>query len=486
MQKIAVAIVGAGFGGLCAAIQLRVAGIDSWVILERSQDVGGTWRDNDYPGCACDVPSHLYSFSFAQNRAWSRPYPQQKEIQAYLLDLTDRYALRPKIQFGADVQALRWLDERQAWLIELRDCEPVLADHVILATGPLNKPLIPNIPGLETFKGSSFHSSQWRHDIDLTGLKIAVVGTGASAVQFVPEIAGTAATVNVFQRTPGWVLPRWDTPYGAVRRWLYRYIPGLQRVSRWRVYWFNELIGTGFMGGRWAQAFLRKLSSHHLKSQVTSLPMRDLLTPNFNPGCKRLLISNTWFPALLRTNVRLVDGAVSSVCADAVVDAQGIQHPCDVIIWGTGFKATEFVTPMKVYGKSVAGNVPELSQLWRTQPAATRHGITVAGFPNLFMLVGPSTGLGHNSIVFMIECQVHYVLQALRFVIARGGAPLQLRSDVQDSDYSRIQRKMKRTVWSSGCHSWYQNSRGEIDTLWPGYTWEYWLRTRHFSPAEYL
>lgn len=488
MQQVEVAIVGAGFGGLCAAIRLRESGVQSLVILERSGEVGGTWRDNVYPGCACDVPSHMYSFSFAPNTQWTRPYPQQQEIQDYILRVTQQYALRPLIRFNSDVQALHWLADQACWTVELSGQEPLLARHVVLATGPLNKPAIPDIPGMGSFAGESFHSGYWRHDVDLKGKRIAVVGTGASAIQFVPEIAPDAAQVDVFQRTAAWVVPRFDNPYGALRRWAYRWVPGLQRLSRWRVYWFNEWIGMGFMGSKRMQAMLRRLAGVHLRRQVADPAMRQALTPDFNPGCKRLLISNTWFPTLQRPNVRLVTQAVAGIAPNGVVGADGTVYPCDVIIWGTGFKATEFVAPMRVHGEGGAGDVavPDLAQTWRAQPAATRLGITVAGFPNLFLLVGPNTGLGHNSIIFMIECQVDYIVRALASLRARGHDTLRLRPEVQQDDYQLNQRKMQGTVWASGCKSWYQNADGHIDTLWPGYTWEYWLKTRRFQVGDYL
>jgi cation diffusion facilitator CzcD-associated flavoprotein CzcO len=490
-QPVDVAIVGAGFGGLCAAIRLRESGVaQSLVILERSDEVGGTWRDNIYPGCACDVPSHLYSFSFAPNQQWTRPYPQQQEVQDYILRVTDDYALRPLIRFNTDVAAMRWLADRACWQIDIEGQAPLLARHVVLATGPLNKPVIPDLPGLDSFTGQSFHSSHWRHDVDLKGKRVAVVGTGASAVQFVPEIASHAAHIDVFQRTPAWVLPRWDKPYGAVKRWAYRYVPLLQRLSRWRVYWFNEFVGMGFMGSAAIQRMLKRLSGLHLRSQVSDVEMRKALTPNFNPGCKRLLISNTWFPALQRPNVQLVTHAVGGIAPNGVAGADGTVYPCDVIIWGTGFKATEFVAPMRIYGAASEGtsdaDAPELGAAWRSNPAASHLGITVAGFPNLFLLVGPNTGLGHNSIIFMIECQVDYVVRALQNLRDRKQAVLQLRAEVQGSEYADIQQKMKGTVWSSGCKSWYQHADGHIDTLWPGYTWEYWLKTRGFEPANYL
>ncbi len=486
MEKVEVVIVGAGFAGLCAAIKLQEAGKTSFLVLERSTEVGGTWRDNEYPGSACDVPSHLYSYSFEPNTQWTRPYPQQPEIQSYILRVTEKYGLRPMIRFGVSVQKMQWLPERKLWQIDREGDTPLLAEHVILATGPLNKPSIPALPGLSMFTGPTFHSSQWRHDVDLRGKRVAVVGTGASAVQFVPEIADIAQQVTVFQRTAAWVLPRWDRPYGRVRRWAYRAVPGLQRLNRWRIYWFNELVGVGFMGVKWMQAMLKRMAMRHLSAQVPSQSLRAALTPNFNPGCKRLLISNTWFPALQKPQVKLVTSAVQEIRSSGVLDADGVEHPCDVIIWGTGFQATEFVAPIQIFGETTNGTALELGAHWRTQAAATHLGISVARFPNLFLLVGPNTGLGHNSIIFMIECQVDYVVQALQVKGAGGHQPLRLRPEVQTADYAQVQNDMKRTVWSSGCHSWYQNSQGNIDTLWPGYTWEYWLKTRKFNESLYL
>lgn len=491
MNQVDVVIVGAGFGGLCAAIQLRKHGVQSLVVLERSSEVGGTWRDNVYPGCACDVPSHLYSFSFEPNTRWTRPYPQQQEIQDYILRVVHKYQLRPLIRFRSNVQQMRWLPAAQRWQIDI-DGEPsLLARHVVLATGPLNKPLIPDVPGVADFAGEVFHSSAWRHDVTLAGKRIAVVGTGASAVQIVPEIASAAAHLAVFQRTPAWVLPRWDAPYGPFKLWLYRFVPGLQRLSRWRVYWFNEWIGMGLLGSARMQNVLRRLARHHMRRQIKDDALRAALTPDFKPGCKRLLISNTWFPALQRPNVSLVTQAVTQITAQGVVRADGTLYPCDVIIWGTGFKAAELVTPMRIYGESGCAELgsgseaPELGALWRSGPAATQLGITVAGFPNMFMLVGPNTGLGHNSILFMIEAQVDYIAAALRDLRRRGQSTLRLRAQVQKENYADVQRKMKGTVWSSGCRSWYQNAEGQIDTLWPGFTWQYWLRTRRFNAAHY-
>ena len=296
-DEVEIAIIGAGLGGLCAAIRLQQQSITSITVLERNVEVGGTWRDNVYPGCACDVPSHLYSLSFEPNTEWTRPYPQRAEIQSYILRVVEKYQLRKVIRFNTEVSQMRWMPQLARWQIDVQGHGSLLARHVILATGPLNKPLIPNVPGLDSFKGVAFHSNHWRSDVSLADKRVAVVGTGASAVQLVPEIAPQCENLTVFQRTPAWVLPRKDVPYGPLKLWLYRHVPGLQRLNRWRVYWFNEFIGMGFMGSKRIQSLLRGYSKLHMRQQIANPALREALTPSFTPGCKRLLISNTWFPA---------------------------------------------------------------------------------------------------------------------------------------------------------------------------------------------
>ncbi|MBX3585296.1 MAG: NAD(P)/FAD-dependent oxidoreductase [Ramlibacter sp.] len=477
MEQLDVAILGAGLGGLGAAIRLQRAGIGSFRVLERAQEVGGTWRDNTYPGCACDIPSHLYSFSFEPNTEWTRPYPRQAEIQAYILRTVARHQLAARIQLGAQVTQLRWLADEQLWRIDIAGEPALKARHVISATGPLNKPAIPAIEGRGSFAGEQFHSSQWRHDVPLAGRRVAVVGTGASAIQIVPALAGVAAQLSVFQRTPPWVVPRPDRPYSAVRRQVYRALPWLQTLNRWRIYWRNELFGLGFLGSQRMQRLARWGASAHLRHQVRDPALRERLTPDYAPGCKRMGVSSDYYPALQKPGVALVTGAIDRVEPRGIVTADGALHECDVIVWATGFTATEFVTPMRIHGE---GGV-ELSALWQAQPAATHLGIHVAGFPNLHLLVGPSTGLGHNSIVFMIEAQLNTIIGALR-----GGPPvLRLKPQVQAASYAGVQRRLRRTVWASGCKSWYQHPDGRIDTLWPGFTWQYWRATRRFDARLY-
>jgi cation diffusion facilitator CzcD-associated flavoprotein CzcO len=476
-----VLIVGAGFGGICAAIQLQRAGF-SYLLLERAAEVGGTWRDNTYPGCACDIASVLYSLSFAPNPDWTRSYPLQGEIQRYIVGVAERFGLRERLRCGVEIVSLHYDEAQARWQASAASGEQFSASYVILATGPFTKPALPDIAGLASFRGPMFHSMQWRHDVDLRGRRVAVIGTGASAVQFVPEVAKLASQLTVFQRTPPWVLPRPDKPYGALRRRLQRALPLAQRLARWGVYWRNELLAFGFLGNRLAQRAARALALAHLRRAVPDAALRALLTPDYAPGCKRVLLSNDWYPTLRKPHVRLVTAPIVRVEPDAVISGDGQRHAAEVLILGTGFRLTEFVAPMTVTGR---GGV-ELAALWRTQPAATLLGICAHGFPNLFALVGPNTGLGHNSIVFMIESQMRFVLRALRFARERGIASLELRAEAQASSYAEVQRKMQRTVWASGCRSYYQRADGRIDTLWPDFTWRYWLKAGRFDARQFI
>jgi cation diffusion facilitator CzcD-associated flavoprotein CzcO len=477
LDTLDVAILGAGLGGLGAAIRLRRAGITSLRIFERAPEVGGTWRDNTYPGCACDIPSHLYSFSFEPNAEWTRPYPRQAEIQAYILRVVDAYGLRECLQLGATVTAVRWLPTEALWRVEVDGAAVLKARHVISATGPLNKPSVPAIEGRASFQGPQFHSSEWRHDVALAGKMVAVVGTGASAIQLVPELAKTASALHVFQRTPAWVVPRPDRPYGPTRKAIYRLLPALQKLNRWRIYWRNEFFGLGFLGSTRMQGLARWGASLHLRHQVRDLALRARLLPAYAPGCKRMMVSSDYYPALQKPGVALVTEAIARVEPHGIVTADGQLHPCDAIVWATGFTTTEFVTPMRVHGEQGV----ELSALWQQGPAATHLGIHVAGFPNFHMLVGPSTGLGHNSIVFMIEAQLNTIVGA----ITHGRKVIRVKPAVQAASYAEVQQRMQRTVWLSGCRSWYQSADGRIDTLWPGFTWQYWQRTRRFEANLY-
>lgn len=481
---VELAIIGAGFGGIGAGAMARRLGLDSFVILERSHAVGGTWRDNTYPGCACDIPSHLYSFSFSQNPNWSRSYPAQPEIETYLERVTDEYDLRSKIHFGFDVREVRWRDEQRCWTITADDGGVVHAAALIVATGPLSQPSIPEIEGLDEFAGVAFHSAAWRHDVPLAGRRVGVIGTGASAIQIVPAIAGEVGHLDVFQRTPPWVLPRDDRPSPEWRRRLYRRVPLLQRLHRWRIYLRQELLALAFLGtGRIARSMTERIRTETralIEASFSDPAMEKSLTPDFTPGCKRLLISNDWYPSLAQSNVSLVDDPIVRVTSHGVITADGSSHPLDVLVLATGFAVSDFPSPLSIIGRDGV----DLADHWKSG-ASTDFGLAVSGFPNLWFLAGPGTGLGHNSIVFMIEVQLQQIEAALTHMRSSSVSVLELRPEVEAASYAEIQRRIARTVWTSGCSSWYRSEDGRVDTIWPGTTTEYWWRVRRFRPERY-
>ncbi len=482
---VQLAIIGSGFGGLGAGVMALEQGIESFVILERSKAVGGTWRDNTYPGCACDIPSNLYSFSFAQNSRWSRSYPAQPEIEEYLERITDHYALRSRLRFGFDVENLQWSENERCWVIAARNGDLIKASTVICATGPLSQPSVPDLPGLDLFEGEIFHSAAWRHDVDLTGTRVGVVGTGASAIQLVPAIADAVEHLDVFQRTPPWVLPRDDRPTPKWRQRLYRALPFLQRLHRWRIYFRQEFLALAFLGrGKIAQGMTKRIieETKSLIAEAFDDPaVAAALVPEYIPGCKRLLISNDWYSALAKPNVALVSSSIERVTKTGVRTADGVDHDLDVLVLATGFAVSSFPSPLRIIGRDGI----DLTEHW-SEGASTDFGLTVSGFPNLWFLAGPGTGLGHNSIVFMIEVQLEHIARALRFLRKSSGAVLELRPEVEASSYAELQKRIKKTVWASGCSSWYVSPDGQVDTIWPGTTTEYWWRARRFHPDRYV
>ncbi|HEX3604979.1 MAG TPA: NAD(P)/FAD-dependent oxidoreductase [Candidatus Dormibacteraeota bacterium] len=481
VPHVRVAVVGSGFSGLGAAIQLKRDGIDDFVILERAGDVGGTWRDNTYPGCACDVPSQLYSFSFALNPGWTRSFSPQPEIQEYLRRTTREQGLLPHLRLGHELLEAAWDDERQHWRLRTSRGE-LTATVLILGTGPLSEPKVPSVPGLERFAGTIFHSAQWDHAHDLSGERVAVVGTGASAIQFIPHVQRQAAQVHLFQRTPPWIMPRVDRGISAPERWLFRHLPGAQRLVRLSVYWTREWPVVGFTREPRLMRLIERLARLHLRRQVPDPELRRRLTPSYTIGCKRILLSNDYYPALSRPNVEVVDGGLAEVREHSVVGADGVERPVDTIILGTGFHVTDSPTMRRVRGR---GGVA-LAEAWREGMAA-HLGTSIAGFPNLFMLVGPNTGLAHTSIVLMIESQLAYISDALRHLTESGAGALEVRAEVQSAFVEEMQERLRPTVWNSGgCASWYLDASGRNTTLWPGSTWGYRLRTRTFDPGLHL
>jgi cation diffusion facilitator CzcD-associated flavoprotein CzcO len=478
-QEKRIAIIGTGFAGLGMAIRLKQEGVDDFVVLEKADDVGGTWRENTYPGVQCDVPSHLYSFSFAPNPNWSRTFPLGDEIWDYLRECAVRYGVMPHIRFGEDVQSADWDDERQRWRIETAD-DTITAQVLVAGTGPLHEPSIPAVPGLDRFEGRMFHSAEWEHDHDLTGARVAVVGTGASAIQFVPRIQPRVSRMHVFQRTPPWIMPHPDRALSPLEHRVYRAFPAAQLAMRAAVYWARETFVLGFMDRRFAK-LPERVAVKHLRDQVPDPELRRRLTPDYTIGCKRVLISNDYFPALMQPNVELVTDGIAEVRASSVVTAGGSEREVDTIIFGTGFRVTDPPSADLVRGRD--GRT--LAERWQGSMEA-HLGTTIAGFPNLFFLVGPNTGLGHNSIVFMIESQLNYVLDALRTMDARGAKSIDVRPDVQARYNAAIQKRLRNTVWNAGgCASWYLDHTGRNTTLWPGFTWPFRRLLRHFDADHY-
>lgn len=477
-QRLRVAIIGSGFAGLGMAIRLKQSGQHSFTVFEAADKLGGTWRDNTYPGCACDVPSHLYSYSFELNSDWSRNFAPWHEIEAYLKHCATKYEIDAHIKYGTRITAARFDETTNSWRLTSATGERFTAQALVLGTGPLNKPVIPDIPGLATFAGKQFHSGAWDHTVGLQDRRVAVIGTGASAIQIVPAIAASVRQLYLLQRTPPWVMPRFERAISRVEKRLYRALPPLRRLIRTLIYWRLEALAGALLRDGRLRRLAEGLARRHLQRSIKDPQLRRALAPNYRIGCKRILLSDDYYASFARPNVELVTTAVTEVRPQGIVTADGRERGVDTLIFATGFAATDFITPLKVYGRGGQ----ELSALWRSQ-AEAYLGITIAGFPNLFMLVGPNTGLGHNSIIFMIEAQVHYILEALQTLYASGR--LEVKPEVQRNYNRKLQQRMHRTAWMSGCNSWYLSADGKNYTLYPGYTVGYWSATRKLNPSDY-
>jgi cation diffusion facilitator CzcD-associated flavoprotein CzcO len=474
-----VVIVGAGFGGLALALRLRREGVEDVVVLEKEDDLGGTWLVNTYPGCQCDVPSLLYSLSDAPNSDWSRTFAPQPEIEEYLRTVADRFDLRRQIRFGTELLGADWDEAGHQWAVET-SAGPLTTDVLILAAGFLSEPALPAIEGLDRFEGTLFHSARWRHDDDLTGRRVAVVGTGASAIQFVPAIQPRVGHLTVFQRTPPWVMPRPDRPFRPWEQWLFAHSRLATRLARARIYWSRELLALMFTRYPGLSRFAARGALKHLEEQVADEDLRARLTPDYALGCKRVLLSNDYLPALGRSNTELVTEPIARVLPHAVVTADGTEYPVDAIILGTGFEATE--PPIARRVRAADGRT--IREHWGGSMRAYL-GTTLADFPNLFMIIGPNTGLGHSSMIFIIESQANYVVDALKTMTARNLASVVVDPGTVDRFDEEIQEKLGRTVWATGCSSWYLDASGRNTTLWPDFTWKYRQRTRRFDADRY-
>jgi cation diffusion facilitator CzcD-associated flavoprotein CzcO len=482
LTETGVVIVGTGFSGLGMAIQLRKEGREDFVILEKAEDVGGTWRDNTYPGCACDIPSHMYSFSFEQNPGWSRAYSPQPEIWDYMRKVADKYDLRRFIRFGQEMTGARWDEEAGRWHVASKSGEEFVGRFLVAGVGALHLPQIPALPGIEKFQGASFHSAQWDHGYDLKDKKVAVVGTGASAVQFVPRIAPDVAKLSVFQRTPPWIMPKADHEMASWAQRAFKAVPLLQRAYRDFLYWTLEARAIGFNGHSGVMKLGQRIAKGNIDKAVKDPALRAKLTPDYTMGCKRVLVSNEYYPALTRDNVEVVTDGVAEVREHSIVDSAGVEHEVDAIIYGTGFHVTDAFDDLDIIGTGGRN----LGKEWATEGMRTHKGITVSGFPNLFFLLGPNTGLGHNSVVFMIEAQISYVAEAVRLVESSGAKALDARADAQARFNTEIQRKLDKGIWTQGgCTSWYLDAKGVNRTIWPGFTWRYWLDTRNVRREDF-
>jgi cation diffusion facilitator CzcD-associated flavoprotein CzcO len=480
-EHVRVAVIGSGFGGLGAAVRLRREGITDFVVLERASSVGGTWRDNSYPGCACDVPSHLYSFSFAPNPDWPRTFSGQEHIRAYLEHVTDTFRLRPHLRLEHEVLMMRWDTDELRWEIETSQ-GTLTADVVVSATGPLSDPKTPDVPGLADFPGKVFHSARWDHDYDLTGKRVAMIGTGASAIQIVPSIQPEVAKLTLFQRTPPWVMPRVDRKISGAERWLHRQLPFTSAARRGLLWGMRELQVQAFTKRPNELGLVEQLAKANMRKAIKDPELRAKLTPSYRIGCKRILLSSTYYPALAQPNVDVVASGLKEVHGSTVVAADGTKTEVDAIVFGTGFH----VTDMPIAERVVGAEGITLAEAWKDGMESLR-GATAAGFPNWMTIIGPNTGLGNSSMILMIESQLNYLADYMRQLNLLGeGSALAARPSSVHAWNRRVQERMKRTVWNTGgCTSWYLDASGRNTTIWPGTTTEFRSATRHVDLAEY-
>jgi len=468
-----IAILGAGVAGLCMGIRLKKAGISSFTLFEKSDRLGGTWYDNSYPGAGCDVPSHLYCFSFEPNPSWSRKFSLQPEIQDYLDHCALKYGLLKHIRFRTEIASASFDEAQGVWRMRTTTGEELSAHVLVSATGQLNRPHVPKLLGLDSFEGSTFHSARWDHGHDLAGEDVAVIGNGASAIQFIPCIAPVARRVTIFQRSANYVVPRFDRAYKPWEKWIFRNVPIALKLYRASIYGRLEARFFGFFRDSWVGKKLREGALAYLHERVSDPALVEKLTPDYPIGCKRILISDDYYESLVRPNVEVVTEPIAGVTRRGIVTEDGSSRLVDTIIFATGFETTSFLAPMQIEG--LGGR--KLAEEWSTG-AEAYLGVALSGYPNLFLLYGPNTNLGHNSIIFMIECQVNYVLQCVQQLMRRSLSYLDVRREAMDQYNEQVQHAIEKTAWSAGCHSWYKTESGKVTNNWSGFTVEYWWKTR--------
>ena len=480
-RRTHVLVVGSGFSGLATVIGLTGAGYRDVVVIDRGRTVGGTWRDNTYPGAACDVPSQLYSFSFALNPEWSSSYSPQPEIERYMQGVTETFGVGDHVYGGVEMTNARWDDAAAEWEVQTSS-GTIRANVLALGIGALCEPRLPDIDGIDTFAGPVMHTARWDHDVDLTGKRVAVIGTGASAIQIVPKVSEVASHVDVYQRTPPWIVPRNDHPYGPVSRLAMRHLPGWQRLMRTSVYWWLESRVVGFVKQPKIMGGASKVALAHLHHAVKDPELRAKLTPDYRMGCKRILISNDYYPAIAADTTELVTDPIREVRSHSIVTADGTEREIDVLIVATGFFVTDNPTARLVTGRDGVS----LADHWDERGMSAYKGVTVPGFPNMFYLCGPNTGLGHSSMVQMAEAHANYTVDAVRTMDRFGLAEVDVRPDVHERYVQGIREDMKKTVWATGrCASWYQDKHGNNTTLWPGFTFTFRRMLQRFDLGSY-
>jgi cation diffusion facilitator CzcD-associated flavoprotein CzcO len=477
-------IIGSGFSGLGMGIALQKQGFkdQDFLILEKADEIGGTWRDNTYPGCACDIPSHMYSFSFEPKSDWTHMWSFQPEIFDYLKGVTAKHGLRRHIRFNTHVDRAHWDEGDARWHVFDKSGQEFIAQFLISGAGGLHIPSIPEVECADTFTGAMFHSAQWDHRVDLAGKRVAVIGTGASAIQIVPAIIDQVAGLDLYQRTPAWVMPRPNNAFPQWIRKLFTYVPGTRALMRAGIYWIHEGVGFAMTKQPRLLKIGELLGRWNINRSIKDPVLRRKLTPSYTAGCKRILNSDTYYRAIADPKADVLTEGIARMTPTGIVTRDGVEHPADVVVWATGFHVTDSYTYVDIKG---AGG-EDLVDRWNTEGIAAHRGIAVAGMPNLFFLLGPNTALGHNSVVFMIESQIRYVAQAIAAADAAGAKALAPTRRAQDDFNTQLQHDLAGTVFNTGgCQSWYLDAHGVNRTLWSGMTWQYWLATRHFEPAEY-
>ncbi|WP_069162253.1 flavin-containing monooxygenase [Nocardia altamirensis] len=480
MTTPSIIIIGAGFAGLGIALELRRAGLDTFTILERAEDLGGVWRENTYPGAACDVPSPLYSWSFEPKTDWPRRFSEQRDIHEYMRGVAEKHDLPRFIRFGTEVTDAEFDEQTGRWTVTTADGAQLTADILVPAVGQLSRPAMPNIPGIDTFAGPAFHSAEWDHNVELTGKRIACIGTGASAIQYIPRLQPTAAHLTLFQRSAAWVLPKFDTEYSGMHKAVFKYLPPTRLAERFAIWSIFEVLALALTDIPAMKTPVIALADRHRDKQVPDPGLRAKLTPDYAAGCKRGLFSNEYFPALAQPNVTVETTAIEAITPTGIRTADGVDHEVDVIVYGTGFKGTEFLAPMNIYG--IGGR--KLADVWGEEGARAFLGLSVPNFPNLFMMYGPNTNVGSGSIIYMLESQARYIRQVAQYLTDRPGRHLAARAGAEQQWDDWLQQRLKDTPWNF-CSSWYRNAAGRITNNWPGATVLYRWKTRAFDPADY-